>query len=234
LTPKTAGDPFPTWLARRRLLVLAGLGALLLVVAEFSTLYEVVAMSAVVPGGSSTAGAHHGYALLIVALASLPMAYGAVVGGSRPAAFALVALGAIALFVTLAVDLPAVGDEGLLAQSYERAKASPRSGFSSNCSARSSCSGRGWPAPCGARAPPRRRRAAPRRRGRYPTLRTSLPRTWPASRRSCASAARSSGKDLLDVRLQAPGLQVLGRLAQVLAARAHEDVVRLEALAGRG
>jgi len=117
------------WLARYGLLVLAGLGALLLAVAEFSTLYEVRAITAVVPGGTSTSGAHHGYALLIVALVSLPMAWGAVVGGSRPATIAVIALGALALFVCLAIDLPDVGDEGLLAETYEQAKASPQEGF---------------------------------------------------------------------------------------------------------
>ncbi len=126
---KTTVTPLLTWFARYGLLVLAALAAALLVVAEFSTLYEVVAITAVVPGGTSTAGAHHGYALAVVAVASLPMAYGAVVGGSRPAAIALVVLGTIALVVTLGFDLPRVGDEGLLAETYEAAEAHPRSGF---------------------------------------------------------------------------------------------------------
>ncbi len=123
------GKGLLAWFSRYGLLVLAGLGALLLAAAEFSTLYEVRAITAVVPGGSQTAGSHHGYALLIVALVALPMAWGAVVGGSRPATVAVVALGALALFVCLAIDLPDVGDEGLLAETYEQAKASPQEGF---------------------------------------------------------------------------------------------------------
>lgn len=117
------------WFARYGLLVLAGLGALLLAAAELSTLYEVRAITAVVPGGSQTAGAHHGYALLVVALVSLPMAWGAAIGGSRPATIAMIALGIVALFVCLAIDLPDVGDEGLLAETYEQAKATPQEGF---------------------------------------------------------------------------------------------------------
>ena len=117
------------WFSRYGLLVLGGLGALLLLVAEFSTLYEVRAITAVVPGGTTRSGSNHGYALLIVALVAAPMAWGAVVGGSRPAAFALAVLGALALFVCLAIDLPDVNDEGLLAESYEAAKASPQEGF---------------------------------------------------------------------------------------------------------
>jgi hypothetical protein len=65
------------------------------------------------------------------------MAWGAVMGGSRPAAFALVALGATALFVVLAIDLPDVNEEGLLAETYESAQASRRRASGSSCSGRS-------------------------------------------------------------------------------------------------
>jgi hypothetical protein len=118
-----------TWLSRYGLLLLAGLGALLLVVAEFSTLYEVVAITAVVPGGTSTVGENHLYAQLLLAVFAVLMAWGAFVGGSRPAAFAVVLVGAVSLFIVLVVDLPDVSDEGLLAETYESAKASPRTGF---------------------------------------------------------------------------------------------------------
>ena len=72
-------------------------------------------------------------------------------------------------------------------------------------------------------SPTRRRRARVSRR-----VRTSLPRTWPSSRRSCASAARSSGNVSCDVRAQAALVdQRRDVLAEVVAARAHEDVVGL-------
>ena len=122
-------QPLLTRLADHWPLALAGLGALLLVVAEFSTLYEVVAITAVVPGGSRTSGSNHFYALLLLALAALPMAWGAVRGGSRPAAVALAVIGAAALLIVLLKDLPVIGDEGLLAETYEAAKAGPRRGF---------------------------------------------------------------------------------------------------------
>ena len=109
--------------------MLAGLGALLLLLAEFSTLYEVRAITAVVPGGSKTAGANHLYALIPIALLALLMAWGAVLGGSRPAALAVAVLGLAALLVVLVQDLPVVTDEGLLAETYESAKASPQTGF---------------------------------------------------------------------------------------------------------
>ena len=129
MRPQQAIQPLLTWLASRGPLVLAVLGALLLAVAEFLTLYEVVAVTAVPEGGSYSAGGHHAYALLVVALASLPMAWGAVMGGSRPAALALLVLGALALFVVLAIDLPDINEEGVFRETYALAKATPRSGF---------------------------------------------------------------------------------------------------------
>lgn len=125
----TALQPLLTWFARHGLLVLAGLGALLLLVAEFSTLYEVRAVTAVPDGGSFGTGEHHFYALLVLAVASVPMAYGAVIGGSRPAALALTVLALVALFIIVAIDLPDVNEEGLLAETYDSAKASPQEGF---------------------------------------------------------------------------------------------------------
>jgi len=50
-----------------------------------------------------------------------------VVRDSRAAALALVALGAAALAVVLAVDLPDVHETGLVGQTYEAARAEPGS-----------------------------------------------------------------------------------------------------------
>jgi hypothetical protein len=103
-------------------------GAALLVAAEFSTLYEVVVVTAVPEGGSFSAGGHHGYALGVMAVGIAVMALGAVLGGSRPAAFAVLVLAAAALAIALAFDLPDV-DEGSLARTYELAEAKPRAGL---------------------------------------------------------------------------------------------------------
>ena len=103
--------------------------ALALIVAEFLTFREIVAATAVPPGGRTTAGAHHGYALAVVAVASLPMSYGAVVGGSRPAAVAVTALGAVALAIVLIIDLPSLDDAGLIGRTYDLAEANPAAGF---------------------------------------------------------------------------------------------------------
>ena len=116
-------------LGRHGLLIPLLGGALLLAVAEFLTLYEIKVITAVPEGGSDTAGGHHGYALLIVAIALVPMSIGAVIGGSRPAALAALVLSLVALVVVLAIDLPDVNETGLIGRTYDLAEASPGAGF---------------------------------------------------------------------------------------------------------
>jgi hypothetical protein len=101
--------------------------AALLIVSEFLTLREIKAITAVIE--TKTAGAHHGYALLVVGIALAAMSWGAVIGRSRPAAYAVAGLAVVALFIVFAIDAPKVGAEGLTAQRYEEAKASPKIGF---------------------------------------------------------------------------------------------------------
>ena len=115
-------------LGRYGLLVPLLAGALLLAVAEFFTLYDVVAITASLPGAAEDGRNHHGYALLVIALALVPMAIGAVAGGSRPAAFACLVLSIVAIVVVLAVDLSAVTETGLT-ENYEDAEAQPETGF---------------------------------------------------------------------------------------------------------
>lgn len=108
------------------LLVLAGAT---LILAEFLTFREIVAVTVVPEGGRTTGGAHHGYALGLIGLVSLPMSYGAVVGRSRPAAAALAVLGGLALAIAAIVDLPSLNDTGLIGRTYDLAEASPAIGF---------------------------------------------------------------------------------------------------------
>ena len=105
------------------------LGALLLIVAEFLPLYEIRAVTAVPAGGEQSTGAHHGYALAIIGVAIIPMAWGAARGGSTPAAIAVLVLAVIALFVALGIDLPDLNETGLIGRTYEQAEARPRVGF---------------------------------------------------------------------------------------------------------
>jgi hypothetical protein len=104
-------------------------GALLLIVAEFVTVREIKAVTVVPPGGTETGGGLHGYALGIIGLAILPMSYGAVVRGARPAAIALLVLSLVACAIVLLVDRPVLDDTGLIGRTYDLAEAGPAIGF---------------------------------------------------------------------------------------------------------
>jgi hypothetical protein len=104
-------------------------GALMLVVAEVLVVREIRAVTVVPPGGTETGGRLHGYALAVIGVALLPMAYGAVVGGARPAAVALLALALAACAVVLFVDRPSLDDTGSIGNLYELAEAHPGPGF---------------------------------------------------------------------------------------------------------
>ena len=107
---------------RAALLILPLVGLGLLVAAEFSTLYEVRVGDSVAPGSATTAGSHHGYALLVVAAAVGLMTFGAA-RGSRPAAVALGLLGLAAIAIALLADRPVTDDTGLYGEAYEAARA---------------------------------------------------------------------------------------------------------------
>src|SRR3954469_6030179 len=101
----------------------------MLIVAELLPLYETRTIPAAPNGGPHGTGAHHGYALVVIGLAMLPMAWGAVIGGSRPAAGAPLAPPLIALVVFLAIDLPDLNETGLIGRTYDEAQARPQIGF---------------------------------------------------------------------------------------------------------
>ena len=104
-------------------------GSLLLILAEFVTVREIRAVTAVPPGGTSTGGDLHGYALGVIGLAMLPMTWGAVHRGARPAAVALLVLALAACAIAALVDLPKLDDTGLIGRTYEPAEARPATGF---------------------------------------------------------------------------------------------------------
>lgn len=102
------------------------LAALLLVVSTFLDLYTVG--TGVTTLREYSGWDHHSVAMLLLGIAAVPMALGAL-RGARPAMLALAALGVVVLVVAFTVDLPAALDEGLLAVSYEGAEAKPAIGF---------------------------------------------------------------------------------------------------------
>lgn len=111
----------------RLALVLALVACALLVVAEFTDLYSIRVIT--VTKKTAEVGAHHGYALLLVAVAAAFVAVVAQRTGSGLAAAALLALGVVALVIVLTVDLPVLDDTGVYGRDYESATAETGIGF---------------------------------------------------------------------------------------------------------
>ncbi len=114
------------------IVVVALLGALLLAVAEFTTLYTVHTSAGTAAGKAVSTGSHHSYALLPVVLLVLVLAYGVRVAGSRPALLAIGFMGVIALLIALLGDLPDAHASGLIGGGsvrYVAASAKPSAGF---------------------------------------------------------------------------------------------------------
>jgi hypothetical protein len=116
------------------------LAALLLVVAEFS----VVASVDVASGSCEviqdtnpeladrcelTGFERNGGSFLLLAVLTAAMAWGAGIGGSRPAAVALVAVGVGVLAWALLVDLPEANETGALGRNFEGATAAAGPGL---------------------------------------------------------------------------------------------------------
>jgi hypothetical protein len=97
--------------------ILAGglLGALLLLVAELTTLFEIRAQGANAVAKSVGTGSHHTFAMVPIALLAAFLAFAAWRGRSRPALLAIGVLSVIALLISLLGDLPDAQATGLLA-----------------------------------------------------------------------------------------------------------------------
>jgi hypothetical protein len=68
-------------------------------------------------------------ALLLLGLVTFAMGSGAAFGRSRPAAVALIVIGAVVVAITLLSDLPASDDTGLIGRDYAEASASAGAGL---------------------------------------------------------------------------------------------------------
>lgn len=74
---------------------------------------------------SVTAGAHHGYALAVLAVALVVLGVLAALRGSVPAGVGAVVVAAIALWIVLGIDRPALDDAGLVDGRLVRSSAGP-------------------------------------------------------------------------------------------------------------
>jgi hypothetical protein len=115
-------------------LIVAGalLGALLLLVAEFTSLYHVHVASSSTPVKSVSGGSNHSYALLPIGLLAAALGIGVFRAGSRPALLAVGVIGIVALLIALLGDLPdaqATGLVGSPTSHYVNASSTPSAGL---------------------------------------------------------------------------------------------------------
>jgi hypothetical protein len=117
---------------RTGLLALTFLGALLLVVAEFTTLFTIHTVGVSTAIKSVTTGSHNSYCMILVAALALLLAWAAASTGNRWALVALLALGIAALLIALVGDLPdaqARGTIGSVQTGFKSASAKPSAGL---------------------------------------------------------------------------------------------------------
>ena len=107
---------------------LAILGAVLLIISEFMPLYKIVVGTLETERESRAGWRNHGFAMLLLGVAAVPMLLGAL-RGARPAMWALAGIGIVALVIAVSVDLPTATDEGLWGERFEDAEARPAIGF---------------------------------------------------------------------------------------------------------
>ncbi|HLY49109.1 MAG TPA: hypothetical protein VKR21_07930 [Solirubrobacteraceae bacterium] len=115
-------------------IVVAGalLAALLLVVAEFTALYQVHIATSLTPVKSVSGGSNHSYAMLVIGLAAAALAIWTWRAESRTALLGLGVLGVVALLISLLGDLPdshATGLAGSATRGYVNASSTPSAGL---------------------------------------------------------------------------------------------------------
>jgi hypothetical protein len=107
------------------------LAALLLLVAEFTTLFTIRQLGRSGAVRSVTTGSHHDFALIPIALLVAVLAVSLRRGSGRPALLALAALAVITLLIALLVDLPDAHRTGLISAGgrFQVGRATPGLGF---------------------------------------------------------------------------------------------------------
>jgi hypothetical protein len=119
-------------------LLLGLIGAILMVVSEFATLRSVKVLTAScsdladpsLRGSCVThGGEEHAYALVLLGVVAALMAWGAAFGKSRPAAIALIAIGAAVLAIAFLTDVPDIHKTGVLGERFDSAHATAGPGL---------------------------------------------------------------------------------------------------------
>jgi hypothetical protein len=130
--PLSGRAPLPSVLTLRFVLAATGLaGALLLVVASFTTVIEITVgtTAKVIDADTAQSGWNrHGPALLVLALLAVWL-LGLGLRGSRTAMAGLLAVGVVALAIPTLADRPHVHDTGSVGDVYAEATADPGTGY---------------------------------------------------------------------------------------------------------
>ena len=116
---------FALGVAAALLVVLAEVTNLVVVDVTGAGCVDAVADPELADGCEITGGEQHSFALVPIAILIGVMAVGAGLGGSRPAAIALVVAGLLVLGVALIGDLPDTSSTGQVGQNFDEAEASP-------------------------------------------------------------------------------------------------------------
>ncbi|HET6868195.1 MAG TPA: hypothetical protein VFH80_19935 [Solirubrobacteraceae bacterium] len=118
--------------ARAAVALGALLGALLVIVAQFTALYHLHSATSSAAIKTVGTGGNHAWAPIPLALAAIALAYAVYRTGSRTALAGLVALGVATLLIALIGDLPDAHSSGLVGSSahgYVQATSSPSAGL---------------------------------------------------------------------------------------------------------
>lgn len=110
----------------------AVLGAALLIVAEFTTLYTQQISTYATPPVTEGTGPHDSYALIPIAVLAVLLGLAVLRGGSRPALLAVGIAGLVALLIALLGDLPDAHTSGLIAApsgQFVSARTTPSTGM---------------------------------------------------------------------------------------------------------
>jgi hypothetical protein len=108
------------------------LGALLVIVAQFTALYHLNSATSAAAVRTIGTGGNHAWAPIPLALAAIVLAYAVYRHGSRVALVGLLALGVATLLIALIGDLPDAHSSGLIGSSasgYVQATSSPSAGL---------------------------------------------------------------------------------------------------------
>jgi hypothetical protein len=130
---RTAGTTSAAPRLVRGAILLGGLlGALLLLVAEFTTLFEIRTSAGAAAVRSVGTGSHHTYALIPIAALVVVLSIAVYTAVSRPALLSIGMLAILSLLIALLGDLPDAHASGLVgggAQHYVAASATPSAGL---------------------------------------------------------------------------------------------------------